>query len=228
MGNNKVSSGVKKLIKYIETGKLDGMGLLKIVGKLLDFTQSPTEVYWAYSKYKGTSLKFKYPDGISSYDAESAITQLDSAVDAVMALLTNFGVVDASNLKGVVSGLVFTNANLTSLAKALYGALDKRLFHLISIWQALLFHLRALQAYLWIRATVKLILQQLKPSRRLRAGRKLKQSTGASRMAPQRLSRASYMHSLQFFVLSTVFSTYSLMKERLTLAISQLQRLQHL
>ena len=126
MGNNKVSSGVKKLIKYIETGKLDGMGLLKIVGKLLDFTQSPTEVYWAYSKYKGTSLKFKYPDGISSYDAESAITQLDSAVDAVMALLTNFGVVDASNLKGVVSGLVFTNANLTSLAKALYGALDKK------------------------------------------------------------------------------------------------------
>ena len=43
-----------------------------------------------------------------------------------MALLTNFGVVDASNLKGVVSGLVFTNANLTSLAKALYGALDKK------------------------------------------------------------------------------------------------------
>lgn len=126
MGNNKVSSGIKKLIKYIETGKLDGMGLLKIVGKLLDFTQSPTEVYWAYKHYKGTSLKFKYPDGISSYDASSAVTQLDSAVDAVMALLTNFGVVDASNLKGVVSGLVFTNANLTSLAKALYGALDTK------------------------------------------------------------------------------------------------------
>lgn len=126
MGNNKVSSGIKKLIKYIETGKLDGMGLLKIVGKLLDFTQSPTEVYWAYKQYKGTSLKFKYPDGISSYDASSAITQLDSAVDAVMALLTNFGVVDSSNLKGVVSGLVFTNANLTSLAKALYGALDTK------------------------------------------------------------------------------------------------------
>lgn len=126
MGNNKLSSGIKKLIKYIETGKLDGMGLLKIVGNLLNFTQSPTEVYWAYKHYKGTSLKFKYPDGISAYDASSAVTQLDSAVDAVMALLTNFGVVDASNLKGVVSGLVFTNANLTSLAKALYGALDTK------------------------------------------------------------------------------------------------------
>lgn len=126
MGNNKVTSSIKKIISYIEKGKLDGMGLLKIVGKLLDFTQSPTEVYWTYKHYKGTSISFKYPDGISAYDADSAITQLDSAVDAVMALLGNFGVVKSSNLNGVVGELLFTNANLTSLAKALYGALDTK------------------------------------------------------------------------------------------------------
>lgn len=126
MGNNKISKGIQKLIKYIETGKLDAMGLLKVIGKLLDFTQSPTEVYWTYKNYKGTSLNFKYPDGITAYDANNAVSQLDTAVDAVMALLANFGVVNASNLKSIVSGLAFTNANLTSLAKALYGALDTK------------------------------------------------------------------------------------------------------
>lgn len=126
MGNNKISKGIQKLIKYIETGKLDAMGLLKVIGKLLDFTQSPTEVYWTYKNYKGTSLNFKYPDGITAFDANNAVSQLDTAVDAVMALLANFGVVNASNLKSIVSGLAFTNANLTSLAKALYGALDTK------------------------------------------------------------------------------------------------------
>lgn len=126
MGNNKISKGIQKLIKYIETGKLNAMGLLKVIGKLLDFTQSPTEVYWTYKNYKGTSLNFKYPDGITAYDANNAVSQLDTAVDAVMALLANFGVVNASNLKSIVSGLAFTNANLTSLAKALYGALDTK------------------------------------------------------------------------------------------------------
>lgn len=104
--------------------KLKADDLISLIFKLVNVTQSHTEVYWAYKHYSSQLTKFKYPDGITAEDAENAVGQLDDAVQAVMALLAGLDVVDSSDLKGVVSGLLFTNSTVTSLAKALYGALD--------------------------------------------------------------------------------------------------------
>lgn len=98
--------------------------LLALVFRLVNITQSPTEVFWSYKEYKHQMSKFKYPDGISAEDAENAVGQLDGAVDGVMALLSSLGVVSSSNLQGVVGDLLFTNEMVTKLASALYGALD--------------------------------------------------------------------------------------------------------
>lgn len=98
--------------------------LLKLIFSLVNLTQSPTEVYWAYNKYKSEYTKFKYPNGITADDAERAVGQLDGAVTGVMSLLQGLGVVDASDLSGVVNGVLFKNELLTQLAVTLYGALD--------------------------------------------------------------------------------------------------------
>ena len=98
--------------------------LLALVFRLVNITQSPTEVFWSYKEYEHQMSKFKYPDGISAEDAENAVGQLDGAVDGVMALLNSLGVVSSSNLQGVVGDLLFTNEMVTKLASALYGALD--------------------------------------------------------------------------------------------------------
>ncbi len=98
--------------------------LLKLVFSLIDITQSPTEVFWAYENYKSKFTKFKYPNGITAEDAEKAVGQLDNAVDGVFALLKGVGVVGSDNLTGLVNDLLFTNEILTQLAVELYGALD--------------------------------------------------------------------------------------------------------
>ena len=105
--------------------------LLALVFRLVNITQSPTEVFWSYKEYEHQMAKFKYPDGISAEDAENAVGQLDGAVDGVLALLNSLGVVSSSNLQGVVGDLLFTNEMVTKLASALYGALDT---DKISLW----------------------------------------------------------------------------------------------
>ncbi|MGN1328240.1 MAG: hypothetical protein ACI4V4_00905 [Eubacterium sp.] len=97
--------------------------LLKLVFSLVEITQSPTEVYWAYENYKSKISNFEYPNGITAEDAENAVAQLDNAVNGVFALLQGVGVVDSSNLTGLVNDLLFTNEILTQLAVELYGAL---------------------------------------------------------------------------------------------------------
>lgn len=98
--------------------------LLKLVFSLVEITQSPTEVFWSYEKYKSQFTKFKYPNGITADDAEKAVGQLDNAVNGVFALLQGLDVVDSDNLTGLVNDLLFTNELLTQLAVSLYGALD--------------------------------------------------------------------------------------------------------
>ncbi len=106
--------------------KMKADDLLSLVFRLVNITQSPTEVFWAYKEYKQQVSSFKYPDGISATDAANAVSQLDGAVDGVMALLNSLGVVSSSNLNGVVGDLLFTNEMVTKLATALYGALDTK------------------------------------------------------------------------------------------------------
>ena len=103
---------------------LDAKDLLALVFRLVNITQSSTEVYWSYKNYKSKTASFKYPDGITAKDAADAIAQLDGAVGSVFALLGGLGVVDADDLSGLVNGLLFKNEMITKLAKTLYGALD--------------------------------------------------------------------------------------------------------
>ncbi|MDD6729083.1 MAG: hypothetical protein PUE08_07695 [Eubacteriales bacterium] len=97
--------------------------LLALVFSLVEITQSPTEVFWSYEKYKSVNSKFKYPNGISAEDADNAVGQLDNMVSGVFALLQGMGVVGAADLKGLVGDMLFTNEILTQLAVELYGAL---------------------------------------------------------------------------------------------------------
>ncbi|MGN1123144.1 MAG: hypothetical protein ACI4RR_02275, partial [Eubacterium sp.] len=104
--------------------KLDADKLLSVVFSLVNITQSPAEVYWCYKEYKSTLIKFAYPNGITAEDADRAVGQLDDAVSGVFALLGGLGVVNSSDLSGLVNDLLFKNEMVTKLAVALYGALD--------------------------------------------------------------------------------------------------------
>jgi hypothetical protein len=99
--------------------------IISVVFRLLDITQSPTEVFWCYENYKQELSKFKYPDGIYAQDADNAVAQLDKAVAGVIALLGGLDVVDATDLPDLVNGLLFTNEIVTKAATGIYGALSK-------------------------------------------------------------------------------------------------------
>lgn len=114
---------MKQLIDML--GKLTAEDLMNIIREILSKTTDPTEVYWSFLQY--VQLKttgFYYPKGIRASDAEDAIGKLDDMVTSVFGLLSGLGVVDQANLKDLVTDLLFTNKNLTSLAKALYGAIE--------------------------------------------------------------------------------------------------------
>ena len=61
---------------------------------------------------------------MTAQDASDAVGDLDTMVTSVIGLLAGLDVVKQDNLKDLVSSLIFTNANLTKLASALYGAID--------------------------------------------------------------------------------------------------------
>lgn len=116
------TGNVKKILDMIFKLKTDD--ILKLLFSIVDITQSPTEVYWSYEKYKAKYIKFKYPAGITAEDAENAVAQLDNAVSGVFALLQGLDVIDSADLKGVLNDALFTNEMLTRLAVDLYSALD--------------------------------------------------------------------------------------------------------
>lgn len=113
---------LKDILDMVFSLKADD--ILKLVFSLVDITQSPTEVYWSYEKYKAKYAKFKYPNGITAEDAERAVGQLDNAVNGVFALLQGLDVLDAADLSGLLNNMLFTNEMLTQLAVTLYSALD--------------------------------------------------------------------------------------------------------
>ncbi|MCD7797062.1 MAG: hypothetical protein LUG95_05525 [Clostridiales bacterium] len=104
---------------------LDSDDIIRLLSQIVDLTQSPTEVFWTYEKYKAKYKSFSYPDGITADDADEAVTALDDMVNGIFSLLQGLDVVDSADLSGLVSDLLYTNDILTSLATALYGALDK-------------------------------------------------------------------------------------------------------
>lgn len=101
----------------------DARTILTAVCSLLSLTTSPTEAYWTFDHYigKASNSSFKYPEGITANDADNAVKALDNLVANVFPLLQQFNVVQQGSLTELLNGLAFTNANLTALAKALYG-----------------------------------------------------------------------------------------------------------
>lgn len=100
--------------------------VLSLLTGILSVVQSPTEVYWTFSEYAGKITNtFVYPKTITNAEANNAVDQLDGAVSAVFALLKDLGVVDIDGLGALVNDNLYTNKLLTTIATAVYGALEK-------------------------------------------------------------------------------------------------------
>lgn len=96
-----------------------------LVKEILAVTGSKTEAYWAFDHYIGKAKdNFKFPTGITQADADKAIAQLDNIVKNVFPLLKQLGVMNQNNLSEVLSGVLYTNGTLTSIATAVYGGLE--------------------------------------------------------------------------------------------------------
>lgn len=104
--------------------KYDSASLLNLIKDIVNSIQSPKELQWIYDNYKKQSNNFEYPVGVTAQEAEDAIDSLDELVANLFPLLQEFGVVDQDNLADLLNGLIFTNANITALAKAVYGGIE--------------------------------------------------------------------------------------------------------
>ena len=105
---------------------LSASEILRIANEVLAVVQSPTEVYWTFSEYASKiSKKFVYPTGIVASEATKAVDQLDDLVANVFPLLNALGVTDIEGLNSLINDKLYTNEILTTIAKALYGALSK-------------------------------------------------------------------------------------------------------
>lgn len=104
--------------------KYDSASLLNLIKDLVNSIQSPKELKWIYDNYKKESNNFEYPVGVTAQEAEDAVDSLDDLVANLFPLLQEFGVVDQNNLADLLNGFIFTNANITALAKAVYGGIE--------------------------------------------------------------------------------------------------------
>ena len=104
--------------------KYDSTTLLNLIKELVNSIQSPKELKWIYDNYKKESNNFEYPVGVTAQEAEDAVDSLDDLVANLFPLLQEFDVVDQDNLADLLNGFIFTNANITALAKAVYGGIE--------------------------------------------------------------------------------------------------------
>lgn len=116
-----LSPELSKILKNLSAAQI-----LKILNDVLSVTQSPTEVFWSFSEYASKIAKtFSYPRNITASEASKAVTQLDELVANVFPLLNGLGVTDIKGLSSLVNDKLYTNEILTTIATALYGALNK-------------------------------------------------------------------------------------------------------
>ena len=105
--------------------KLSAAQILQILTDIIGVVQSPTEVYWSFSEYAAKLANtFSYPRGITARKANKGVKQLDKIVENVFPLLNGLGVTDIEGLGALVNDKLYTNEIITSLAKALYGAIN--------------------------------------------------------------------------------------------------------
>lgn len=117
---------VKTLITAIQEKNLTAKDIFAVLNKVLDATDNPTLVYWSFEKYLLEKIEgFSYPTGISKTMASNAVTNINAVIDNIFPVLKSLGIDIGDSLADIVSGL-FTNANITSLVKAVYGAVLTR------------------------------------------------------------------------------------------------------
>lgn len=121
--NNDIATMV---IDAIKAGKLNAQELLGLINTILEATDSPTLAYWTFAQYlQEITENFKYPAGITKAMADKGVENLDGLVESLFPLLASLGVdLGGGNLKAIVNNKLFTNSLLTTIATALYGALD--------------------------------------------------------------------------------------------------------
>ena len=105
--------------------KYDSATILNLIKDLVGSIQSPKELEWILNQNNQQTNTFTYPTGITSTAADSAVESLDELVANLFPLLKELGVVDNDNLADLLNGFIFTNANITALAKAVYGGIEE-------------------------------------------------------------------------------------------------------
>lgn len=117
---------VTQIINMLKSGDINPQDLLAVLNRILEATDSPTLAYWTFSQYlQEAATGFYYPAGITKQMADNGVTGLDDLIAGIFPLLSSFGVdLGGDSLKDIVNKNLFTNDILTSLATALYGALD--------------------------------------------------------------------------------------------------------
>lgn len=120
LGSNETVSQIFDFISENGVG-----GILDILNTVLSLTTSPTEVYWMFvQKFELLRTGFEYPLGVTAADADNAVDQLDNLVSGIFPLLSSLGVMDVSGLPALLSDNLYTNDMVTTIAKALYGAME--------------------------------------------------------------------------------------------------------
>lgn len=118
-----IAAALKQVVEILK--QLDIETVFDILNVVLSLTSDPVEAYWTFLQYiQEKYTNFKYPVGVTIASAKRAVSQLDGIVKNVFPLLQGFGVVNASSLSGLLNDMLFTNANLTKIATALYSALE--------------------------------------------------------------------------------------------------------
>ena len=110
---------VAKILKGLSASQL-----LTVIIKVIDVFKSPTEVYWSFAEYsKKIKNTFKYPSFVTAKEAREDVDKLDNLVANVFPLLNSLDVTDIEGLNQLVRDNLYTNEIITTIAKALYGAL---------------------------------------------------------------------------------------------------------
>lgn len=121
--NNQI---VPIIFEALKAGKIDAKGLLALINNVLKATDNPTLAYWTFAQYlQELTESFSYPAGITKAMADQGVDTLDNLVAGIFPLLGSFGVnLGADDLQGIIDKNLFKNELLTTIATALYGALD--------------------------------------------------------------------------------------------------------
>lgn len=114
------------IIDLIKEQKISPKDILAVLNRILEATDSPALAYWTFSQYlQKAATGFYYPAGITKQMADNGVVNLDNLIAGIFPLLGSFGVdLGGNNLQEILSKNLFKNSLITTIATALYGALD--------------------------------------------------------------------------------------------------------